>query len=252
QEMIDETTASLKAAQQSREELQQQLNEVVQSGPTFDRQQLEGELQKLQAELVATQEEVRQVEDETASLVAERQRVEQLIAEAEHRQGATNGRDREDLNDELQRIAGRASDTKYIQPQLQDFRAGGATSATAAFLNSNLGRGPGAKTDLSKGSFHSSGGLQYLASRSAGGEMQAGQVGTSGYALTADVFDTIQERLAVLREKCDTGARTGEASRAPQDAPSLEGGNPKANVMDEAKSVLQKMTELSNLRNAVN
>eukprot|EP00439_Symbiodinium_sp_Y106_P064693 s1155_g10.t1 len=139
----------------------------------------------LQAQLAAAKVEARQITDETRAMAVERHEIEQLIAEADFRPfaaGSTTakGQDQDQLKSELLQIAHRASDNaRTLQEAMAEVSskaspppASGAvpeTSATAAFLNSDLGKGlPQSKLDISKGLFHSSGGLQHLANRGQG------------------------------------------------------------------------------------
>eukprot|EP00435_Cladocopium_sp_Y103_P017818 s1062_g4.t1 len=209
------------------------------------------QLQEIQTEIAQTQDEVRQLEVDTAALAAERHRVEHLINEANQRKalGDVGG------------VANGASDSNGTgkEEPASAISGGNSASATAAFLNSSLGRGLGpGKLDLSNGSVHSSAGMHFLASHRSVDETQTtAEVGsvasssTQGYAANSNVFDTIQERLALLREKCaDPGSGPSRAPVSPDGLDST--GRPQAKVLTEAQTVLQKMEIIGNLRHALN
>ncbi|CAL1149324.1 unnamed protein product [Cladocopium goreaui] len=258
QEMIDEARTSLERAEESREELQKELGQVTQNTPslTSGRSAVQRHLQEIQAEIAQTQDEVRQLEGDTAALAAERQRVEHLINEANQRKaigdaggsGGSGG------------VAGaRGSNGTGKEEPASAISGGNSASATAAFLNSSLGQGLGpGKLDLSNGSVHSAG-MHFLASHRSVDETQTtAEVGsvascsTQGYAANCNVFDTIQERLALLREKCvDPGAGPSRAPVSP-DGLDISTGRPQAKVLTEAQTVLQKMEIIGHLRHALN
>ncbi|CAE7255610.1 unnamed protein product, partial [Symbiodinium pilosum] len=152
-----------------------------------------------------------------------RRRIEQMIAEAEARQPAGSismlGQDR--MKAELLQIAHRASDNaRTLQEAMaevssksqqtaaaRDAGASSNTSATAAFLNSDHGRGlPQSKIELSRNLFHSSGGLQYLANRgqeNLGARSPVSPTSPASQSYPArreksENFDDIQERLNAL------------------------------------------------------
>ncbi|CAJ1342163.1 unnamed protein product [Effrenium voratum] len=154
----------------------------------------------------------------------------------------------QDVKGQLLRIASRADDNARNLQALSRSPADKVTvaagrPATAAFLSSGLGCG-GAAREMSQGAFHSSGGLQYLASReaatasatastSASTSMSARQ--DSGVGVT---LDSIQERLAQLRARCGD----------PEPRSDARPGASEGSVLSEAQKVLEKMERLGSLR----
>mmetsp|Transcript_8795 Transcript_8795/g.19023 ORF Transcript_8795/g.19023 Transcript_8795/m.19023 type:complete len:331 (-) Transcript_8795:134-1126(-) len=226
QERIDEAMRQARAAEETRAALQFELAEVsrkvAQNAPDSPSKRATSERTRdLQAQLAAAKVEARQITDETRAMAVERHEIEQLIAEADFRPfaaGSTTakGQDQDQLKSELLQIAHRASDNaRTLQEAMAEVSskaspppASGAvpeTSATAAFLNSDLGKGlPQSKLDISKGLFHSSGGLQHLANRGQGldnsSTASTGSPASAAYpSRSTGDLDSIQERLHALR-----------------------------------------------------
>ncbi|CAE7936130.1 unnamed protein product [Symbiodinium sp. KB8] len=223
QERIDEAMRQARAAEETRAALEFELAEVsrkvAQNAPDSPSKRATSERTRdLQAQLAAAKVEARQITDETRAMALERHEIEQLIAEADFRPsaGSATAMGQDQMKAELLQIAHRASDNARtlqeamaeVSSKAQPAPASGAlpeTSATAAFLNSDLGKGlPQSKLDISKGLFHSSGGLQHLANRGQGldnsSTASTGSPASAAYpARATGDLDSIQERLHALR-----------------------------------------------------
>mmetsp|Transcript_27448 Transcript_27448/g.63940 ORF Transcript_27448/g.63940 Transcript_27448/m.63940 type:complete len:328 (-) Transcript_27448:75-1058(-) len=225
-EMIDEATSQVERVRTTRAALESELAKAQSQHAKSPSRQSPERVNQLRAELASVQAESAQAEAESLAMAAERQQIEQLIAEAERRHdGGYNADDGEDvMKSELARIANRASDNaRTLQDAMAEVRKApparmcssgtmaaepAGSSAVAAFLNSSHGRGlTHSKVDPSNGLFHSSGGLQTLASRPPAGApaatAAAGASSPSSLALLSpgqsDSLDRIQERLSALK-----------------------------------------------------
>ncbi|CAE7026901.1 unnamed protein product [Symbiodinium natans] len=225
QERIDEAKSQAKTAEENRAMLQAELEEVSRkvSQNVLDsprKQAAADRVKEMHDQLAAAKVEARQVADETRAMAVERYEIEKLITEAQARQstGSTTALGQDQVKAELLQIAHRASDNaRTLQEAMAEVsskappaaRAAGIpeTSAAAAFLNSDLGRStpqsPQSKMDISKGLFHSSGGLQHLANRGRSlATASSGSLGSptsTAYRGGSADLESIQERLNALR-----------------------------------------------------
>eukprot|EP00438_Fugacium_kawagutii_P028305 Skav219880 [mRNA] locus=scaffold777:323461:334394:+ [translate_table: standard] len=87
QELIKEASASLETAQETRTKLEKQLKASsgpsLNGSPTARSEVNDSQLQDIEAEITATQDEVQKIEGEIAALVTQRELVERLLAEDE-------------------------------------------------------------------------------------------------------------------------------------------------------------------------
>lgn len=266
QDMIEEAQASLGEVHNTRKMLEKTFQEQEQKKRLkVSRPEVQRHLNDQRNWILAAQDELLQLEREKAALAAERQRVEQLIMEANQRkaQGITNGEPEKEDQTDAQNLDN--MNTQSNAMQIEAVAAGGTSenpaSTTAAFLSSSLGLGVDrGKLELGTGSFLSSD-LQYLVSqrpeRHLADEAQTTAEVASftssslnqGYTPTKDLFEDIQERLRGLREICSDPDKAGIA-RTP-----CEPGVPspkQARVIAEAEAVLHKLEIVAGLRDSLN